>query len=239
MSLNMRGAPSRIPELPRRSDNRLLPSLSRVTPSAASEHFSELLGCPISRSLTACCVCLEPRPLPSTGIARLLRYYEPLRHPSAPGLSLTGVRLIIPDHASGFPVLRALSLCTCCRHYPGAADGRTPRSKITHPYQPSPIPLSGRPAHRPFRGLLGVHSRCGLHTRAVTKFVTVIRGLQTFRHLHACPGCFRLERSPGGPRTHWESAALSRRTWIPDLRGDPLRRQGRADSDRWLLAPRQ
>ena len=27
---------------------RLLPSLSRVTPSAASEHFSELIGCPIS-----------------------------------------------------------------------------------------------------------------------------------------------------------------------------------------------
>jgi hypothetical protein len=28
--------------------------------------------------------------------------------------------------------------------------------------------MAGRPAHRPFRGLLGVHSRCGLHTRAVT-----------------------------------------------------------------------
>src|SRR6266436_580285 len=28
---------------------------------------------------------------------------EPLRHPSAPGLSLTGVRLIIPDHALGLP----------------------------------------------------------------------------------------------------------------------------------------
>jgi len=77
---------------------------------------------------------------------------------------------------------------------------------------------SGRPAHRPFRGLLGVHSRCGLHTRAVTKFATAIRGLQTFRHLHACLGCFRLERSPGGPCTHWKSAALSRRTWKPDLR---------------------
>src|SRR5215472_4485837 len=97
--------------------------LSRVTPSVVSERFSELLGCPISRSLTACCVCLVLRPLPSTGITRLPRYCEPLRHPSAPGLSLTGVRLIIPDHASGFPVLRALSLCTCCRHYPGAADG--------------------------------------------------------------------------------------------------------------------
>src|SRR3984893_14832411 len=107
----------------------VLPSLSRATPSAVSEHFSELLGCPISRSLTACCVCLEPRPLPSTGITRLQRYCEPLRHPSAPGLSLTGVRLIIPDHALGFPVLRALSLCTCCRQYPGAADGRSPRSK--------------------------------------------------------------------------------------------------------------
>src|SRR5208337_4428472 len=83
---------------------------------------------------------------------------------------------------------------------------------LVHPCQPSPKPLSGRPAHRPFRGLLSVHSRCGLHTRAVTKFVTVIRRLQTFRLLHACPGCFRLERSPGGPCTHWKCAALSRRT---------------------------
>src|SRR4029077_8329290 len=90
----------------RRSDSQLLPSLSRATPSAASEHVSELLGCPISRSLTTSCVCLELRPLPSPGITRLHRYYGPLRHPSAPGLSLTGVWLIIPDHALGLPVLR-------------------------------------------------------------------------------------------------------------------------------------
>src|ERR1700746_398710 len=69
----------------------------------------------------------------STHLTRQLSgtHYEPLRHPSAPGLSLTGVRLIIPDHALGLPVLRALSLCTCCRHYPGAAAGRIPRS--SHP----------------------------------------------------------------------------------------------------------
>jgi hypothetical protein len=30
----------------------------------------------------------ELRPLPSTGVTRLPRYYEPLRHPKAPGLSL-------------------------------------------------------------------------------------------------------------------------------------------------------
>ena len=104
------------------------PLLSRATPSAVSEQFSELIGCPISRSLTTYCVCLELRSLPSTGITRLQRYYEPLRHPKAPSLSLAGFRLVIADHAMGLPVLRTLSLCTCCRHYPGAAAGRTLRS---------------------------------------------------------------------------------------------------------------
>src|SRR5713101_6248525 len=104
-------------------------TLSRAMPSAASEHLLELIGFPISRSFTTYCVCLELRSLPSTGVTRLPRYYEPLRHPRAPGLSLAGVRLVIPDHALGLPV---------------------------------------RPAHRPFRGLLGVLSRYGLHTRPVT-----------------------------------------------------------------------
>ena len=103
--------------------------------------------------------------LPSTGVTRLPRYCEPLRHPKAPGLSLAGVRLVIPDLALGPPVLRTLSLCTCCRHYPGAAAGWT---SVAQPCQPSPKGSSGRPAHCPFRGLLGVHSRYGLHTRAVT-----------------------------------------------------------------------
>jgi hypothetical protein len=151
----------------RRSGSRLLPSLSRATPSAVSEHSSELIGCPIPRSLTTSCVRLELRSLPSPGVTRLLRYYGPLRLPTAPGLSLAGVRLIIPDHALGPPVLRTLSLCTCRRHYPGAATGWM-ISLVTQPCQPSPKGSSGRPAHRPFRGLLGVHSRYSLHTRAVT-----------------------------------------------------------------------
>src|SRR5665648_660005 len=100
------------------------PSLSRATPSAVSEHSPEFIGCPISRSFTTYCVCLELRSLPSTGVTRLQRYYEPLRHPKAPSLSLAGYRLVIADHALGFPVFRALSLCTCRRHYPGTASGR-------------------------------------------------------------------------------------------------------------------
>jgi hypothetical protein len=101
-------------------------TLSRATPSAASEHLLELIGFPISRFFTTYCVCLELRSLPSTGVTRLPRYYEPLRHPRAPSLSLTGFRLVIADHALGLPVFRALSLCTCRRHYPGAAPERIP-----------------------------------------------------------------------------------------------------------------
>ena len=92
------------------------------------KHLSELIGFPISRSFTTYCVCLELRSLPSTGVTRLQRYYEPLRHPKAPSLSLTGFRLVVADHALGLPVLRALSLCTCRRQYPGAATGRNLRS---------------------------------------------------------------------------------------------------------------
>ena len=162
--------------------------------------------------LATSCLSPEPGPLPSTGIARLHRYYGPLRHPKAPRPSLAGVRLILSDHTSGLPVLRALPLCTCHRHYPGAATGCFVCS-LPQPCQPSPIWQSGRPAHRPFRGLSGVHFRYGLHTRAATVFRgTHYRRLQPFRYLHSCSGCFRLEPSPGGTFTHWESAAFSRRT---------------------------
>jgi hypothetical protein len=101
--------------------------------------------------------------------------------------------------------LRALSLCTCCRHYPGAAAGRRLRS-VAQPYQPSPVRRPGRPARCPFRGLLGVHSRCGLHTRAATNSWHANRRLQSSRYLHDCSDCFRLERvrrvgfSPTGKR---------------------------------------
>ena len=46
---------------------------------------------------------LELRSLPSTGVTRLPRYYEPLRHPRAASLSLRGFRLVIADHALGLP----------------------------------------------------------------------------------------------------------------------------------------
>jgi hypothetical protein len=156
-------------------------------------------------SLTTCCVSPEPRPLPSTGITRLQRYYGPLRHPRAPGPSLAGVRLAILDHAVGLPVLRALPLCTCRRHYPGAVTGRFVCS-LPQSCQPSPQWQAGRPARRLFRGLLGVHSRCGLHTRAAT----VIRGSHSkgfnrFVTSTVAPVASGGSTLPGGTFTHWEA----------------------------------
>src|SRR5271154_5514368 len=69
--------------------------LSRATPSAASQHHAEMVGFPIPMSFATFCLCLELRSLPSTRVTRFPPYYEPPRHPRAPGLSLTGVRLIV------------------------------------------------------------------------------------------------------------------------------------------------
>ena len=43
----------------------------------------------------------------------------------------------------------------------------------------------------------------------VTRFT---RRLQPCRHLHDCSGCFRLERSPGGPCTHWKAPPFTAHT---------------------------
>ena len=132
-------------------------------------------------------LCLELRSLPSTT--------------ALPGFS--GTTNLSATHGAPRPVPRGRPVghplttpwgFPCCVRSPCVhAAATTPVQRLgvlfahlAHPCQPSPNPLSGRPAHRPFRGLLGVHSRCGLHTRTVTKFVTAIRRLQTFRHLHAC-----------------------------------------------------
>jgi hypothetical protein len=94
-----RRMPSHLPGTPCRTEHRseiwAIPSLCRATPSATSERLVELLGSsPIPRSFVASCVSFQLRPLPSTGVTRLHRYNEPLRHPIRPGLSLASCPLI-------------------------------------------------------------------------------------------------------------------------------------------------
>ena len=171
-----------------------------------------MIGCPISRSITTYCVCPELRPLPSTGITRLQRYYEPLRHPRAPGLSLTGFRLVIDDHALGLPVLRALSLCTCCRHYPGAADGR-----IASLIPPSRISLPRKGCRVGLRIVL--FEACSAFTRvtACTLALSPIRDTLIEGFSHFVTSMTAPIASGGSEFAGWdlhplESAAFARRT---------------------------
>src|SRR6266853_3265884 len=103
----------------------------------------------------------------------------------------------------GLPVLRTLSLCTCCRHYPGAAAGRM--VSLGNPAVSAfPERVIGSACASSFSlarrslALRPAHSRCH-------QFVTRFPRLQPLRHLHSCSGCFRLERSPGGTCTHWKA----------------------------------
>src|SRR5215471_10642826 len=81
----------------------------------------------------------------------------------------------------------------------------------------------GRPAHRPFRGMLGVHSRCGLHTRAVT----VIRDplSEGFRHFVSsmpAPVASGGSESPGGLCTHWKAPPCHGARQLPTSGEPPL-----------------
>jgi hypothetical protein len=96
------------------------PSLPSLDPSAGSESlvggYRQHGHSPdSSRFQTA----PEVRPLPSTGVTRLPRYYEPVRHPTQPGLSLAGVRLVLEKPPLGLPVFHASPVSACRRHYPG------------------------------------------------------------------------------------------------------------------------
>src|SRR2546429_4601632 len=117
---------------------------------------------------------------------------------------------------------------------------------LAPPCQPSPEGSPGRPAHRPFRGLLGVHSRCSLHTRAVTVFRDPLsEGFRHFVSSMPAPVAFRLERIAGWGLHPLESAALSRRTPIPAIRGttieppEPTHLRPSWPRQRLVLSPRE
>ena len=99
------------------------PSLSRATPSAASEHLSELIGFPISMSFTTCCVCLELRSLPSTGITSGFS--------GTTNLSATPRRPACPSRASGWSSLTTLWGFPCCVRFPCVhAVATTPAQRL-------------------------------------------------------------------------------------------------------------
>ena len=133
-----------------------------------------------------------------------------------------------PSRASGWSSLTTLWGLPCCARFPCVhAVATTPAQRLgtaslTSPQscQPSPIWQSGRPVHRHFRGLLGVHSRYGLHTCAVTVYRdTLTEGFSHFVTSMTAPvasgwsGC-RVGLAPTGKRRLSTAHAISARRSI-------------------------
>jgi hypothetical protein len=151
--------------------------------------------------------------LPHPALGQYITPSPTPRYPAAPGPSLTGVRLVVPDHAMGLPVLRMSSLCTCCRHYPGTATGGT---ALLDPFRRISLPRKGRPV-----GLcIVLFEACSAFTPVtactlalspyfVTRFA---EGFSRFVTSTAASVASGGSTSPGGTCTHWTNIALSRRT---------------------------
>ena len=105
------------------------------------------------------------RPLPSTGITRLLQYYRPLRHPGGPRLTLASFRFgaCLTTHRASH-VATFFPFHACQRHYPGGSRG-VPASLASPSVFGLPHFSGGSAPALPVRGLLDVHSRSGPHVR--------------------------------------------------------------------------
>ncbi len=106
---------------------------------AASGSSRALLGSPPIASIPCRSVrILKPGPLPSTGITRFHRYYEPLRHPPKP--TTHGGCWVKPiPHSGELPVLPVAPNWHAVTPHPGEAD-RFCRPFATDLCQPSPTP---------------------------------------------------------------------------------------------------
>ena len=145
-----------------------------------------------------------PRVLPSTGITRLHRYYDPIRHPRGPVPCLT-----TPPLAS-----------TACQPPQGAsrvahnpsfahAVAITPAEPlgayvVRFPQRRRPSPKFGRVGFRIalFEACSAFTARYGLRACQVPTD-PLHQKLRSVRYLHGRSDCYRLERLlPGGIRTH-------------------------------------
>src|SRR5216684_5079794 len=174
---------------------------------------------PISLPVAASCVRLQLRPLTSTGVTRLRQYYEPLRHPSQPGLSLTSCPLIRTAITAGTSRVAYGPLCLHAvantpagrmefvRSYdsirfglPTNRGGSAPALSVSGPAQRS---LTLRPARSPSR-------LATLCTRGFSSFVASTAALIATGWNEPVPGRVYLPL--------W-TTTFSRRTRIADHRG--------------------
>jgi hypothetical protein len=123
--------------------------------------------------------------------------------------------LVVPDHTKGLPVLRALSLCTCCRHYPGTATGGT--AVLIRPVMSAfPERVAGsacamsisRLAQRSL-ALRPAHSRCHQFVARLSEGFSHIVTSMTAPVASGWSGC-RVGFAPTGKRRLFTAHTLSR-----------------------------
>ena len=166
-----------------------------MTPSATSENSLGVIRLIANLPfVVASCVRLQLRLLPSTGITRLRRYYEPLRHPSQPGLSLTSCQLIHTAITAGTSRVAPGPLCL-------HAVANTPagRMEFVRSYDSirfglpqnqggsAPALVFSKPAQR----LLTLRPACSPSRQCDL----LHRRLQQLRCLRCCFDCYRVERT--------------------------------------------
>jgi hypothetical protein len=149
---------------------------------------------PISLSIVASCVRLQLRLLPSTGVTRLRQYYEPLRHPSHPGLSLASCQLTHTAITAGTSRVAHGPLCL-------HAVANTPAGlmELVRSYRSTNFGLPTKPGR--VGSCVSLFEACSAFTHVTACTLAespcdpLHQRLQQFRCLHYCSDCYRVERT--------------------------------------------
>jgi hypothetical protein len=148
--------------------------------------------------------------------------YEPLRRLPRP--SPDGGVARSPRQPDRSPVLQIHRVRTCCAHYPGEQGDRPVSMHLVVLIGLRPSRGDSALAFLAFRGLLGLHSRCGPHACEPARGGFLSPGLRWIGHPRHLPGSY--QGLPTPPWTGLSPAALihlSRRTLeLPILALNPV-----------------
>ena len=167
---------------------------------------------PISLSVVASRLRLQLRLLPSIGVTRLHRYFEPLRHPSQPGPSLTSCQWIHAAITAGTSRVAPGPLCLHAVANTPAGPMETCSLIRFHRLRLSPNRRRVGPCIALFEAC-SAFTHVTACTLAKSPSDSLPQRLQQSRCLHCCSDCYRVERtsSRAGLPPLW-TTAFSRRT---------------------------
>ena len=142
----------------------------------------------------------EVRVLPSTGVTRPRRYYDPVRLPHRPAPCST-VEAATPAKC-GSPPITWLTVSTCGAHYPGG-PAQVHLSAASQDRAAFPELRAGRRPQLPFRGLLRLHSRYRPSIRSTTRSGLCRRAsIQPVARPNRLPATGPTDRYPDETFTH-------------------------------------